>query len=104
MMLWKHVLHLMGGMLGANIMTWSALGVLMSAAFSLLVQAISLGFLHFDVRKRLSAKPQWDLRQTATPPASPLYWYKLAQLYVVKVIWYGLVTLLAAHITRTMSA
>lgn len=106
-MLWNHALHLIGGVLGANIMTWSAPGVLTSVAFSSFVQGISMIFLHFDVRNRFSVTSedvQKNSRQMGSPPGSPRYWYKFAQTYVVKVIWYGLVTLLAAHVMRILSA
>ena len=92
-MLWNHAIHLIGGVLGANIITWSVLGVLTSAAFSLFVQGISMIFLHRDFRNRFSDEQ-----------IPSKYWYKFAQFYVFKVIWYGLVTLLAAHVTRLLSA
>ena len=63
--------------------------------------------LHFYFRKRFLATPEYiredtDLRWT--PPGSPRYWYKSAQLYVAKVIWYGFVTLVAAQIMRFLNA
>ena len=104
-MLWNHVVHLIGGALGANIFTWSTPGVLMGVAFSLVVQGISMAFLHSNVRNRFSAMPE-DIQKNpkSSPPGSPLYWYKLAQVYLAKVIWYGLVTLLAAQVMRVWSA
>ncbi len=70
---------------------------------ALVTQAIDMIRLHFYIRNRFLANPLNDLNQKSAP-GSPLYWYKLAQWYVFKVIWYGLVTLVAAQIMRSLSA
>ena len=71
-----------------------------------IIQAIDMVRLHIYFRKRFLATPEYirednDFRRT--PPGSPRYWSKVVQLYVVKVIWYGLVTLVAAQIMRSLN-
>ena len=74
--------------------------------FALITQTLDMVRLHIYSRKRFLATPEYirednDLR--GTPPGSPRYWSKVIQLYVVKVIWYGLVSLVAAQIMRSLS-
>ena len=73
-----------------------------------IIQAIDMVRLHIYFRKRFLATPE-NIREDndsrrMTPPGSLRYWSKVAQLYVVKVIWYGLVTLVAAQIMRSLNA
>ncbi|MDE0305660.1 MAG: hypothetical protein OXI87_12405 [Albidovulum sp.] len=64
-----------------------------------------MAVLHFDIRNRFSDTPEHIQNDPKmSPPGSPLYWRKLVQVYVVKVVWYGLVTLLAAQAMRLLSA
>ena len=75
--------------------------------FASIVQAIDMVRLHIYSRKRFLATPgntREDNDSRMTPPGSPRYWSKVAQLYIVKVIWYGLVTLVAAQIMRSLNA
>ena len=72
-----------------------------------ITQAIDMVRLHIYSRKRFLATPEYireDDNLRGTPPGSPRYWSKVAQLYVAKVIWYGLATLVAAQIMRSLSA
>ena len=102
-MIWNHALHLLAGALWANYMTWSGQGVLASTVVALILQAIDTVRLHIYLRRRFLADPLNDLNQESAPGSS-LYWYKIAQFYVFKVIWYGLVTLVAAQIMRSLNA
>ena len=72
-----------------------------------IIQAIDMVRLHIYFRTRFLTTSEYirednDLRWT--PPDSPRYWSKVVQLYVVKVVWYGLVTLVAAQIMRSLNA
>ena len=102
-MVWNHALHLIVGVLGANIMTWSAPGVLVSMVLALITQAIDIVRMYLYHRNRILAEPD-DIRDEHMLNFKQGVVYKFAQLYVAKVIWYGLVTLVAAQIMRSLSA
>lgn len=102
-MLWNHSLHIVAGVLGANIFLWSGSGVLATLILAVVAQAIDIVRMYFYHRNRILAAPE-DVRDEQMANFKQGALYKFAQLYVVKVIWYGLVTLVAAQIMRSMSA
>ena len=99
-MVWNHALHLIIGVLGTNIMTWSASGVLVSMTFALISQTINMVRMYIYHRNRISAEPE-DVRELHMMNFKQRALYKYAQLYVAKVLWYGFVTLVAAQIVRS---
>ena len=103
-MIWNHALHLFAGVLGVNIMTWSAPGVIASLVVASVTQAIHMIRLYFDYRNRFQADPVGFQAAGIIRPGSAQYWLRFGQFYVAKVIWYAFVTLAAAHIMRFLSA
>ena len=104
-MIWSHAIHLFAGVLGEDIMTWSVPGVIASLVVASVTQAINTIRLHFYFRRRYLAEPEHiQQRYPRSAPDSLLYWRKVAEFYVWKVIWYGFVTLAAAHIMRSWYA
>lgn len=102
-MLWNHGLHIVAGILGVNIFIWSGSGVLASVILVSITQAIDIVRMYFYHRNRILAAPA-EVREEQMMNFKQGAIYKFAQLYIAKVIWYGLVTLVAAQIMRSMSA
>jgi len=101
-MLWNHALHIVAGVFGANIFIWSGAGILISAIVASTTQAIDIGRMYFYHRNRVLTAPA-EVREEQIMNFKQGALYKFAQLYVAKVIWYGLVTLVAAHVMRSVS-
>lgn len=101
-MLWSHALHIVVGALGANIFIWSGSGVLMSLVVASITQAIDIVRMYFYHRNRILAAPA-EVREEQMMNFKQGALYRFAQLYVAKVIWYGVVTLVAARVMRSVN-
>lgn len=94
-MFWNHLLHIVCGVLGADIFVWSSSGVLASVGISSATQAIDTVRIYFHFRER--ALNQSEEAFEALKRNSI---YTIPQLFLFKTIWYGLVILITAQITR----
>lgn len=102
-MFWNHLIHILAGIFGATIFAWSGPGILTTAIVAGLSQAVDTVRMYFYHRNRILKTPP-EVREEQIGVFKEGATYKLAQLYVVKVVWYGLVILLAAFATRSFSA
>lgn len=94
-MIWNHLLHAGFGLIASGMFPWSFSGVLTSMGFSVIIQGIDMIRLYKFYRVRFSPNK--------TPERSGLtvFIYKLSQLYIMKIVWYAAVTLVAASVIRT---
>lgn len=98
-MLWNLGLQIIVGLFGANIFTWTGVGIMTCAVITCLVQGIDMFRIYNTTIKRINQQPphiqmeQMKTFKKRMPVTFP-------QLFVLKVIGYGLVTLLTASIVR----
>ncbi len=100
-MLWNLGLHIIAGFFGREIFTWTFEGFMWCIAITALVQGIDMFRLYSATVKRIRQQPphvQDDQMQTfkkRLPITFP-------QLFIAKLVGYGLVTLVTASIVRVI--
>lgn len=99
-MLFNHLLHIIVGILVPDMFRWSVGGVLAAAFISVGVQAVDVIRIRRQAIAMSMANPEPTRSQQLEAIRGSVGTYKLVQLFVYKTIWYALVTLAAAHITR----
>lgn len=102
-MLWNHLIHVVAGVIGTTIFSWSAVGIVTAGIVAAVTQAIDTVRMYFYYRDRILQAPP-DVREQQMKAFKQRAVIMLAQLYVVKVCWYAVVLLLAAYVTRSISA
>ena len=98
-MIWNHLLQAAFGYVARGALTWSANGILICLAVTGVVQGIDTARFHSYSMKRLVAERPESVHDgylEAVKKGAP---YKLAQLWVVKVAWYGGVSMVIAQIS-----
>jgi hypothetical protein len=89
-MVLNYAIHIVAGITGAETFQLSALGLSLSALFAAAIQGLDTVVIYRTYSRLLVGDPE----------ARRLLPMKMAQLYPMKVIWYGLVTSVTAAITR----
>lgn len=98
-MLWNHLLHALAGILFPTLFLWTTDGILAAAAIAVVAQGIDTLRMYSE-NKAMALRPSMGEHAAAMK----IFLYKLAQLFLFKVVWYGLVTLIAASAMRALSA
>lgn len=98
-MIWNHLIHIIAGIIGYQIFTWSKSGLLICALITAGVQAIDIFRIYFYHKNLILASPL-TVKEEKMRVFKDRAFYIFSQLYIWKVIWYGSVTILAAAITR----
>jgi len=101
--LWNHFIHVLAGVLGASIFLWSSQGTIAAAILAAVVQGIDAVRMYF-YHKRLILQSPSGIKEERMKAFEEGAIYKLAQIYIVKVAWYGFVTLLVAAVARSFGA
>jgi len=101
-MLWNHIIHIVAGIFGASIFLWTGDGILLSAIIAALSQATDTIRMYFYHKNHILSAPE-GVREEQMHNFKEGALYKFAQLYIVKVIWYGVVTLITAQLMRSFS-
>lgn len=99
-MLLNHLVHAVFGFIARNNLTWTTSGIIICLIFTGVAQALDLKRMNSSIRNRLietHPKAIHNGRLEAYDRDAP---YKLAQLWIIKVIWYGSVTMVVALLTR----
>ena len=99
-MLWNYVFQAVFGFIMRNSLTWTTSGILICLVFTGALQAFDLKRIYSYSKERLLTENPEALingRLEAYKKGAP---YKLAQLWVFKVLWYGGVTMAIASISR----
>ena len=99
-MLFNHLLHISVGALARHIFPWSASGILAAALISAGVQGIDTFRIRRQVIAMTMSNPEPIRSQQLQAIRGPTGIYKLVQVFAYKTIWYALVTLVTAHLTR----
>ena len=100
-MLWNLGLHIIAGVFGREIFTWTFEGFMWCIAITAIVQGIDMLRLYSTTVKRIRQQPthiqdkQMQTFKKRLPVTFP-------QLFIAKLVGYGLVTLVAAIIGRAI--
>lgn len=101
-MTWNTLLHTVLGVLGHKDFIWSQSGVVLAIIFAGIVQGIDMVRVFRYHHARFFSSPAAERPDEVVSFRHSLM-VKLPQIYLFKVILYGLITLLAAGITRSFS-
>ncbi|MFX0210585.1 MAG: hypothetical protein ACFFDT_31685, partial [Candidatus Hodarchaeota archaeon] len=94
---WDFIIHIVAGAVGYNIFTFHPPGLFYCLAFTVVVQGLDMLRIHFTTKIRVLRSPSHKMEEQLENLKGPLYFYKLAQLFVMKVVFYGLVTLVSGY-------
>jgi hypothetical protein len=98
--LFNHLLHAAVGVLASQIFSWSVSGALTAVFISAGIQGIDTFRIRRQVVAMSMGNPEPIRSEQLEAIRGPTGTYKLVQLFVYKAIWYALITLVAAHVTR----
>lgn len=98
-MVWNHLLQILAGILANSLFTFSYKGILSAAFVTGMIQLVDTIRIYFYHRNLALKSPDYILEKKLEIFKKGAI-YKLSQLFVIKVIWYGFITLLAAALTR----
>jgi hypothetical protein len=87
----NHGLHVWAGIVGSAIFLFSVEGVLFAALLAVVVQGLDTVAFYYTYTRLLADSPAEVRNQLPV---------KVAWLFAMKVIWYGLITLLTATMVR----
>ncbi|MBI5789407.1 MAG: hypothetical protein HZA78_11190 [Candidatus Schekmanbacteria bacterium] len=100
-MLWNFIIQFIAGILGANLFIWSGMGLLSCLTMTGVIQAIDMFRIYHITVKRIRQQPQHIQEQQMATFTQRLF-ITFPQLYIAKVIGYGLITFIVAYITRSI--
>jgi hypothetical protein len=90
-MLWNSIIHIVAGIFGSNIFNFQFPGIVYPFLLASAVQVFSVTQFHSKIK---SSNPESIAIQ------GNVYFYKIAQLYIFRIIFYGSITLAAAYFAR----
>ncbi|ODS32281.1 MAG: hypothetical protein SCARUB_02583 [Candidatus Scalindua rubra] len=98
-MLWNLGIHIIAGLFGANIFTWTGVGIMTCVIITCVVQGIDMFRIYHTTMKRINQQPP-DILMEQKKAFRKRMLITFPQLFVMKVIGYGLITLATASIVR----
>ncbi len=99
-MIWNHLLHILFGFLGHNLLTFSKEGLLICFSITAVVQGIDTMRFYSYSKKRLMTESPESIQNGHLEAVKKDAPYKLFQLWLLKVAWYGCVSMLVAALFR----
>lgn len=99
-MLLNHLVQAVFGYIARNNLTWTTSGIIICLIFTGVAQALDLKRMNSSIRNHLiqtHSKAILNEKLEAYDRNAP---YKLVQWWIIKVIWYGGVTMVVALLTR----
>jgi len=99
-LIWNHFLHILLGFLGHNFLTFSKEGLLICFSITAVVQGIDTMRFHFYSINRLMTESPDSIQNGHLEAVKKDAPYKLFQLWLLKVAWYGCVSMLVAALFR----
>lgn len=100
-MIWNMGLHIIAGLFGTKIFIWTVTGIITCVVITCLVQVIDMLRIYRKTITRINQQPphiQEEKMKAFKQRLSIIF----PQLFIMKVIGYGLVTLIAASVFRAM--
>ena len=100
-MLWNIGLHVIAGFFGSKIFTWTFQGIIVCGIITCVVQGIAMIRIYHTTVKRIrqQAPHIQDEQMQTFKKRMPI---TFPQLFIAKLIGYGLVTLITANIVRAL--
>jgi hypothetical protein len=99
-MIWNHLLHAFFGFFARDILIFSRKGFLICFAITAVVQGIDTIRFHFYSTQRLIREVPDAIHDGRLEAVKKDAIYKLPQLWLVKVLWYGSVSMFVAALFR----
>jgi len=103
-MIWNLFIHIIAGAIGYRIFSFKSPGLIYCLGMTIVLQGLDMIRFHSNTKKRVFRTPPHIREKQLENLKGSVYFYKLAQVYVAKVVFYGLVTLLASSIMRKIVA
>lgn len=100
-MLWNTGLHIIAGLFGSNIFSWTSQGIIACLVITSLIQGIDMTRLYRTTVKRINEQPD-HIRDEQMQTFKKRLPITFPQLFIMKVIGYGLVTMASASIMRAI--
>ena len=102
-MIWNHIIYIGLGFFGSNIFTWSLKGLFVCSIFIIISQLMDMLRIYLQQKKLILASPP-EIRDMKMKAFKNRLVYKLFQVYLLKVIYYLIITMISASVTRYLMA
>ena len=99
-MIWNHLLHAFFGFLAHDVLTLSRKGLLICFTITAVVQGIDTMRFYSYSKKRLITEVPDAIHDGRLESVNKDSLYKLPQLWLFKVVWYGCVSMIVAALFR----
>jgi hypothetical protein len=99
-MIWNHLLHILFGFLGHDLLTLSKGGVLICLAITVAVQGVDTIRFYSYSKNRLITEIPNSIHDGRLEAMKKDALYKLSQLWLFKIVWYGGVSMFVAYLVR----
>ena len=98
-MIWNFCIHIIAGILGSKIFTWTSEGIIWCIVMTFIIQGISMFQMYQTTVKRIRQQPLQiqDEQMRTFRKRLPIIF---PQLFIAKLIGYGLLTMASANILR----
>jgi hypothetical protein len=100
-MIWNIFLHIGTGIFGANLFYWSKEGIFSCIIIAVLIQGIDIIRVYKYHKNRILTAPE-NIRENQMRVFTKRAPFFLFQMYLFKVIFYGLVTMFSANIVQIL--
>lgn len=101
-MVWNILMHVVAGIVGPQLFSWSMQGVIICAVVTGVIQGIDMWRIYKYHKNRILSEPP-HIRDEQLKIFNEGAIYKFSQLYIFKIILYGAITMSVAAITRFVS-
>lgn len=98
---YNYLIHGLAGVFVPWLFPWTLAGIAASVGFAALIQAIDTARMYRFEKGRILEAPD-GIRQQLIRECSERMMLKYAQVYMAKVLWYALVTLIVAYVAREL--
>lgn len=99
-MIWNHFLHILLGLLGKNLLTFTKEGLLVCFSITAVVQGIDIIRFYFYSTNRLMTESPESIHNGHLDAVKKEAPYKLLQLWLFKISWYGSFSMFIAYLLR----
>ena len=99
-MIWNLLLHIIAGIIGRHIFTLNLRGILWCLLITAMVQGVDMLRLYSYYKKRIEQTTLEHIREEKLRIFRKRAPVTMPQIYIVKVLFFGFVTLAVAYISR----
>ncbi len=102
-MIWNHLIHIIAGLIGASIFLFNVEGILTAVLITAITQTVDIIRMYRYHRNLILQKPD-EIKEEQLRIFNKGAFLKFSQLFLLKVVWYSIIILFAAYITRSLTA